>query len=352
MYRRIRIFFIGCPTLDVDAASQLLLSQNAVQNAVQFEIYHFWIFSQKACGIPRGWRNRISFWYADTALPFSKAVGARNRVILDRRDAPLFRAALPQGKWFGICKEVLHKFDEWLQCSESMYDVSDCPSIIITEAPIEGGFISNTRENIGLVSTAKWSTYFRPVSALDYILFSVQRLTMRLVFTQEVGSHYPTRGCLWDYDDHQPDARIAVLLGHICGTCKKKLLDAVGASTYEQVSLLVSNKWLGDKSVQFTPAAVLANVYKYDLSRSTGLSASFISRIIDSLPSELGKILSEAIKWAIVLIITLTLAAYFPSVLNKIRNQLDPAGAAASTSSEGALSRQSSTFGGDGLVPL
>lgn len=141
---------------------------------------------------------------------------------------------------------------------------------------------------------------------------------MRLAFTEEVGSHYPTRGCLWDYDDHQPDALIAILLGHICHTCKAKLSNAVGDATSEEFAGLVANRWLGDKSVQFSPASILAHVYNYDLSRSTGLNTNFFTRVRNSVGGELGKIVSEAIKLAAVLIITLALTAYFPGLLSKI----------------------------------
>lgn len=321
MSKRIRIFFIGCPTLDTDAASHLLLSQNTVQQAVQFEVYHFWIYGIKAHGLPKGWIEKLLFWYGDSTLPFAKWLDRKNRSVLDQRAAPIFRSDIPRDSWFAACSQALQAFDMWFK-SQNQNDVTECPSIIITESPIKGGFISLSNEGIGLISTAKWESFFKPVSALDYLLFSTQRLTMRLAFTEQVGSHYPVRGCLWDYDDHQPDARIAILLGHICQTCKSKLISAAGEQTYTQLATLVENKWLGNRSVQFTPAAILANVHKYDLSRSTGLNASFYSRLKDSIGSELGKIISEAIKWASVLIITLTLAAYFPTVLSKIRQQL------------------------------
>lgn len=321
MSKRVRIFFIGCPTLDTDAASHLLLSQNAVQEAVQFEIYHFWIYGIKEHGLPKGFVEKFIFWYGDTSLPFSKWLERKNRSVIDQREAPAFRSPLPRDKWLSACTQALHDFDQWFK-TQNQYDVTECPSIIITEASIEGGFISFTNNNVGLISMAKWKSFFKPVSALDYLLFSTQRLTMRLAFTKHVGSHYPLRGCLWDYDDHQPDARIAILLGHICQTCKTKLIAASGEDTYNDLARLVENKWLGDKSIQFSPASILANVHKYDLTRSTGLNASFYARVMDSLGSELGKILSEAFKWASVLIITLTLAAYFPSVLSKIKQQI------------------------------
>ncbi|MBT2145588.1 MULTISPECIES: hypothetical protein [unclassified Rhodanobacter] len=322
MPKRIRIFFIGCPSLDTAAASYLLLSQNSVQKAVQFEIYHFWIFGQKAHGAPKGLVGRLLLWLGYLPKPLSRWADRKLLARIDYREEPAFKKELPYKSWFSICKNALCNYDAWFKISNNTYDVDDCPSIIITDTPIEGGFISFTNEDIGLISTAKWKYFFKPVSALDYVLFSVQRLTMRLAFTNEIGSHYPTRGCVWDYDDHQPDARIAILVGSICHTCEKKLLASTDGGTYADLSRLIDNKWLGDKSIQFSPAAILAKVYKYDLSRSTGLNASTISKFTDTFISELGKVLSDGLKWALVLIITLTLAAYFPTVLVKIKQQL------------------------------
>lgn len=322
MPKRIRIFFIGCPSLDTSAASYLLLSQNSVQKAVQFEIYHFWAFGQKTHGNPKGMTSRLLVWLRHLPIFFDKWADRKLLARTDHREAPDFKNEISNKNWFNICKSALNKYDAWFKISNNQYDVEICPSIIITDAPIEGGYISFANEDVGLISTARWRDFFRPVSALDYLLFSVQRLTMRLAFTNEIGSHYPTRGCIWDYDDHQPDARIAILLGHICQTCEKKLLASAGGETYAELLKLADNKWLGDKSIQFSPSSILSKVYKYDLSRSTGLNASTISKVKDAFISELGKILSEALKWTLVLIATLTLAAYFPTVLEKIKQQL------------------------------
>lgn len=46
MAKRIRIFFINCPSLAVDAAAFLILAQNQAQSAIQFEVEHFWIFGE------------------------------------------------------------------------------------------------------------------------------------------------------------------------------------------------------------------------------------------------------------------------------------------------------------------
>lgn len=321
--KRVRVFFIGCPTLDTAAASHLLLSQNTAQRAVQFEIYHYWIYCARTSAVKNPLR-RLHAWYSDKSLPFSRSLDRRYRAYLDRRKAPAFGETISRDHWLSTCRDALKSYDEWFPTLDRKFDVERCPTIIVTEAPIAGGYISLTNDDVGLVSTAKWKSYFRPVSALDYILFSVQRLTLRLSYTESVGSHYPTRGCLWDFDPHQPDARIAILLGHICRTCESRLIAASNPETFVELSKLVANRWIGDKNIQFTPAATLAHIHKYDLSRSTGLSTSFLTRAWDSISAEVGKVVVEGIKWAVVLTIGLTLAAYFPDVFKKIKSQLNP----------------------------
>lgn len=159
MSKRIRIFFVGCPRLDVAATSQLLLSQNTVQSAVQFEIYHFWIFLIKSSGSLKGWMRRFQVLYGRSPLPFSRNVERRHLAAIDYREAPSFKGSLHKETWFWICQETLKAYDSWFKESANQYDVIDCPTIIVTETPIHGGYISFTRQPIGIVSTAVGSPF-------------------------------------------------------------------------------------------------------------------------------------------------------------------------------------------------
>jgi hypothetical protein len=141
---------------------------------------------------------------------------------------------------------------------------------------------------------------------------SVQRTSLRLLFGSIVGSHYSTRGCLWDFTCHQKDVRIASLLGFLCDTCASQLKATIPNTEFEDINLLISNKWLGSKDDEATPSGVLSRIYSYDLSRSLGLRPEFLGAFRESLTSESAKLIGEIIKWVVILSLSLFLASHFP----------------------------------------
>lgn len=323
MRKRIRIFLIACPTLDTDALSYLLLSQNTAQSVYQFEVYHHWIFARKDSQGSFGLVDRFLFWYADKPLlPFSRWIDRRNRSHVDQQKASVFSGPIDPNNWLEKVRASLAQYDNWYNRKVDNYDTLACPAIVITQASIEGGFISHTNGPFGLISAARWREFFKPVSVLEYILFSVQRLSLRMSHDGVVGSHYPVRGCIWDYDDHQPDARIATLLGYICETCHSRLEAKVSTDEMRQIEGFVKNDWIYDIHRPSSPASVLAKTYKYDLIKTKGLNSNWLSRVLTSVESNFGSILSDGIKWVFVLVTLLLLTKYFPSLITTIRDAL------------------------------
>jgi hypothetical protein len=323
MKKRIRIFFIACPTLDTDALSYLLLSQNTAQSVFQFEIYHYWIFAHRNLYESFGLWDRLLLWYGDRPLlPFRNWIDRRNRSHLDQKKTSAFAESIDPNNWLEQVKASLVQYDNWYSKNVNNYDTVTCPTIIITQASIEGGFISYSNGPYGLISAARWREFFKPVSVLEYILFSVQRLSLRMSHDGVVGSHYPVRGCIWDYDDHQPDARIATLLGYICETCHSRLEAKAGTAEMKQIEEYVKNDWIYDIHRPSSPASVLAKTYKYDLIKTKGLNSNWFSRVLSSVESNFGSIVSDGIKWAFVLITLLLLTKYFPSLVATLQDAL------------------------------
>ena len=167
------------------------------------------------------------------------------------------------------------------------------------------------------MSTANWKYYFKPASTLDYVLTSTQRLALRMLFNSQIGSHFETKGCIWDYCQYQSDSRISIFNGYICEDCCHKLGDA--GLTREQVGdlqSLVTNNWLGAKSDQYSVSGILAKNYKYDLSRSTGPSSSLFSVILDGLREETVYIVRWSVRWSVIIVLTLFIITRFPSVVS------------------------------------
>lgn len=328
MTKRVRIFFINCPSLATDAASFLILAQNAVQSTLQFEVHHFWIYGVGSQGALKGiWNKFLSKpevrFHANS--PWRER---RYRKKLDLRAAPFFSSTIPlkEEKWETV-RGIIKDYDNWFKTSgRNTYDFhDDDPVIIITETPIWGKYVSLSTSGISILGTADWKDIMGSgsASALEYILTGVQRLSLRLSYGAVIGSHYPTRGCLWDFDVHQPDLKISTFLGYLCDVCRQGLKRSITVEAFDEISALLKNNWIGKESKPSSIAGILKKDYKYVLSRSTGLRPGVISVITDSMKSEFGKFFVEIIKWALIILITLFFLTYFPALTEKWRNLMN-----------------------------
>lgn len=320
MTKRIRIFFINCPTLATDAAAFLILAQNKVQTVLQFEIHHFWIYSKNKHGNLTGWWHKKRVGIGDRYERFVPWLERRNRALFDLLAAPAFRGSFNADTWSTSIREAIAQYDLWVKNRQANnFDSVPAPSIVITETGIQEHYISFCGEDIAIISAAKWMQFFKPASALEYILVSVQRLSLRLCYGSVIGSHYPTRGCLWDYDINVPDVRISAFLGFLCETCRNGLNKKIRLNEYDQIVRLMENHWIGDRESPSSIAGILAKNYKYDLSLSIGLNPGFMSKLAQSLPPWFGKSIIDIGKWLIIFLLTIWIASCFPSIAKFLR---------------------------------
>lgn len=322
MTKRIRIFFINCPTLAIDATSFLILAQNRVQTALQFEVHRFWLYSRNSKGELEGYWNKFLSRNEDSFHSNSPWRERKYRTKLDLRVAPFFSDTIPlkTDKWATV-KAIIKGYDDWLKGSGyNTYDFNNNdPVLIITETPLFGKYISLSTEGIGILGAADWKDFMGSgsASALEYILTGVQRLSLRLSYGAVIGSHFSTRGCLWDFNVHQPDVKIGSFLGYLCEVCRQGLKRTATTEEFEDITKLISNDWIGEESKSDSIAGILKKDYKYSLNRSTGLRPGFMSLIKDSMPSEIGKFVVKAIITVIAFLFTFFLLTYFPDAIDK-----------------------------------
>ena len=312
--KRIRIFFINCPTLATDGAAYLLLAQNRVQTTIQFEVHHFWVYGQISQGLLPGRFSRLLEKLEDK-YPRLGWLARRNRSLRDLRAAPSFYETLQHKNWEQQVSEFVAKYDTWFAgTGYYKYDYEKAPAIVITETSIAGKYLSYCGERVGVVSLSDWKAFFKPGSALEFILTNVQRLSLRLSFGAIIGSHFPTRGCIWDFDVHQPDIRISALLGLLCLTCQRNLKAAIPETAFAEIEKLIANEWIGRRDDPVSVAASLAKNYKYELRRATGLNPGLFSSISESMKAGIGKFFLDILKWVLILLLTIFLVSYFPAV--------------------------------------
>lgn len=262
------------------------------------------------------WSKLLAYFEDKRIVPqlIRRKLERGNKARLDLRAAPVFQNCLNENTWFTDVATVLNQYDSWVSARTSnKYDSNPDPAIVITETALPNNYISFCEKNVGIISAAGWKSFFRPASALEYLLTSVQRLSLRLSYGV-IGSHYPTRGCLWDYEINVPDVRISAFLGFLCETCRNCLKKSVSPADYDEIIRLVENQWIGSKDAPSSVAGVLAKNYRYDLNRSTGLNPGFMTTITRSMQSEVGKAITDIVKWVVILLLTILVASYFPSI--------------------------------------
>lgn len=359
MAKRIRIFFINCPSLAVDAAAFLILAQNQVQSAIQFEIQHFWIFPDvnghcKPKNLfdkitsynQNGFHSFAQWWRPFPKLlePLSRWLERRNRTRLDLCGAPQFKKEFKLKEVIANARKAIDDHDDWFEkCGYNRYDTRRDLAIIITETPLWGRYISYCGTDIAVLSAAKWEDFFRPAAGLEYVLTGVQRLTLRIAFGPGLGSHYPTRGCLWDFHVHQPDSKISSFLGFLCETCRANLQKNTSATEYGELVTLMENDWLGSESDPQSVAGILKKNYRYSMTRSTGLNPGVFDSVSEAMKSEFGKFLIEVFKWSLIVLITLFFLTYFPDVTKKWKELMSSSSESISTTKATPEATQSPT---------
>jgi hypothetical protein len=324
--KRVRIFFINCPNLDKDAAAFIILAQNRVQKYIEFEIIHFWIYALASkedqhnnfgLGLP----FRISA-VCQKIFTRRTAKAERNKIAdLEMNVAPIFRNSFKHPEeWSIALTKTVEDYDQWYASSGyDEYDVMPCPAIVITETAIDRNYLSLGGEKVSLISLALWKDIFSPISALEYVLVGVQRQALRMCYKNRIGSHYPTRGCLWDFDVNQSDLKIAASLGFLCSTCRDALSEIVTKDEKESLDNLIANEWIGKEDDNFSVSGILAKQYRYPIFKATGLRKGVALSIVESMKTDLGKLILDILKWVIIFSLSLLIVHYFPGAVKALK---------------------------------
>jgi hypothetical protein len=161
--------FVNCPTLSTDAAAYLLLAQNKFQAAVQYEVTHYWIYGHSLHKNPSR-LDKIREILSEKFILFER-LGRAVKTKLELIAAPQFGSTVSRKNWFEPTSKAISDYDRWFSgCTYNKFDSDPCPTIVVTEAQIEGGYIGLSKDNVALISLANWKNYFRPGSALEYLL--------------------------------------------------------------------------------------------------------------------------------------------------------------------------------------
>jgi len=244
----------------------LLLSQNEHQKLFEFEIYNFWVPAE-TLKLPfrSSWRNRLLKMASRFRRRWSEG---QYRAMRDLDFAPEFATELGLDRATDIARTCIARHDQWLQGQGTNYGnwrLTYGPTVVVTETPIHGHYLSTIGENMGVITIAGWNRRFSPPSVLEFILSNVQRAALRMLVTTEIGSHYPTRGCVWDFSATVEDARVSIASGYLCATCKDVIAKALRQEQVEDVEGLLRNDWIGSVDDSTSVASDLKRIFGLSL---------------------------------------------------------------------------------------
>lgn len=304
MRKRVRVIFGNCPHLDESAAAYLILAQNSIQSVFEFEVWHLYVFAAKM-GMGTAWTRFLERWStANLPLPWKRSARRRYAAHMDRLAVPPLSGVLPLEKGVEIVRPFLQRNDRWIndfpQGTYGNWTISSVPTVIVTETPLAEGYVGWSTGDVAIASVGEWRKGFTPPSLLEFILDQVQRYALRLTINDRVGSHYPTRGCVWDFDANIEDARLSPLVGYLCDSCKQLIAEQVSPTELEQIHALLAHKWIGKTDEPGTVASNLKRIFGYDLARTRGLSAGFLDQVREAASSEFVKLIAAAITGVVI----------------------------------------------------
>jgi hypothetical protein len=293
---QVRILFVNCPRLDTLACAYLLLAQNEVQREFEFSVHHHWVFAGNKIKM-RFWHRSLD-WWSEQRLPFRKWARGRFTAALDLQQVPVFKKKMSSKDFSAHITELLQGHDTWFRSLPPSYGGNDLFSgatIVITETPFEGAYFASAEENVAVITVAHWHRHFAPPSVLEFVLRMVQRYTARVAFLPVVGSHYSTRGCIWDFDANVNDARITTTISFICANCESALSRALPPEKLDALKKLIDHRWIGKIEDTGSIASNLRRMFEYDLARTRGLSPSFLDRVKDVGTAQLATLFVKTI---------------------------------------------------------
>jgi hypothetical protein len=287
--QKVRILFVNCPNLDVQACTYLLLAQNSVQSVVEFEVCHHWIPVELSQKVPKSISRTLLRFWADKRIAGFGIWGAKRAEALYRSSMECAVYSFLDKK-IGLgnipdLKKLVENHQEWLKNPPKGYGdpQPSLPTIVLTETLLYATYISHFSGSIGVVSLAPWKKDLSPPSALDFILHSTQRLALRLALGTDLHWHYPTRACLFDLTARLSDLKSGILVGYICAECEKALTNSISVQEFEHLRRLTSRLWLGKVEEAGSVASSLKRVFGYDLSTTKGLQLSIVDRFLELL---------------------------------------------------------------------
>ncbi len=179
------------------------------------------------------------------------------------------------------------RYKKWLEKQAEDFDITPTlPDgyVIMSTVKFDDNYFLTGNDELGVIALGHWKRYMAPPSIVEFFLNILIELSIDFACGEDVPRHLTTRGCVFDFTVSLDEARLAVLTGYVCESCRK-IITSRHERIYEDAKLLLQMNWLGDSSVPAT-AALTADKLGYDLFHTKGITPTFLERIRSSLEKE------------------------------------------------------------------
>jgi hypothetical protein len=251
MTTNIGIYFWGCNKLDRLASEYILLSLNKQQSLFEYEIHN-----------PKS---------------FLEGPYISGRVDFD--DDTIFKQFKCR---FKLYKDEINKKnnevnDNFVPLNNSIAEYS----IAIIEKKVKDEFYYVCDRPFIIISIGDWKKKYAPPSIIEFLLSTIITASIDLLDTKDqLPMHLATKGCLFDYNRKLESARYCVLTNHICYECRERIRELLGNEFLKELKKITERDWIGISDDKGSVAYNLKRVFYYDLNKTKGFKATFISKML------------------------------------------------------------------------
>lgn len=252
--KRIGILLADVGKLNTTALKFLVLHMNTLQSALEYEI------------LP-----------VDLKDDFIRCLS---------NDTTTDRAKIKQG-----IPAFLTRYQEALEEEIQQYQLKEAAIsaeyfILVTTARFSDHYYNTRAKELSIMALGNWKRHMAPPSLIEFIVMFILRETLSCASPSLRSSvHLGTRGCICDFTASLDEARLKVLTGYLCHSCRSALqADGLGTSI-EVFAHLLKMDWIGIPSEPLTPAGIVANL-GYNLFLTKGLKATIWEKFVDALQQE------------------------------------------------------------------
>jgi hypothetical protein len=178
-----------------------------------------------------------------------------------------------------------HLEQEWVE-----YEITERSRpdqlIIVSLATFSDDYYNMRQGSVSIIGLGNWKRSMAPPSLLEFIRTLVVRESLAGICPALAKSvHLGTRSCVCDFTPLLDEARLKVLSGFICSSCRQALSTVGGSDLADDLQYVLGREWVGTLEDAGSTASILAKL-RSNLFVSSGLKPTLWESILMFLETD------------------------------------------------------------------